>query len=499
MPARNPGPTFDTTASWSPLSLFQLFFNTSVVRTLIDNTNANAVKRLKAGQMFVWKKLTVKDFYIFMSIIIFSGLVKVHHRSDYWKREWPYNFHFPREKMTRARFEAILWSLHLSNPNEDEENDRKKDTGGYDRLFKIKPLYTDIVSACRTHFQPYRNISINERIVASKARIGFKQHMKDKPMKWGYKLFVLTDASTAYAWNFFVYTGRSEVNPAHGLGYSSVMDLISLPLLGQGYTLFVDSFYTSPALFKDLSNKNITCCGTIRKHKEGFPKTEVNDFPKKAERGDLRWIRRDSLLFLKWIDTHEVTMCSTVHEAFSGQSVKRKVKEDGVWQTKNVLIPDAVVAYNESMGGVNVSDALNGCYSVHHKTMKWYKTFFYHFVDIAVVNSFLLHKELCKMRNDPTRKPYTHKSFREQLTDEMMQFAEGLAPPTTTPPPPPTTCMPLYFGADATRTRRYCKRCQDAGIKRMKTPVYCRKCQVPLCLTSKKNCFQEWHDAHNSK
>ncbi|KAM3619445.1 uncharacterized protein V6R79_008307 [Siganus canaliculatus] len=43
-PSRKPGPTFDTTAAWIPLSLFQLFFSTPVIRTIIDNTNANAAK-----------------------------------------------------------------------------------------------------------------------------------------------------------------------------------------------------------------------------------------------------------------------------------------------------------------------------------------------------------------------------------------------------------------------------------------------------------------------
>ncbi|KAF3861162.1 hypothetical protein F7725_001417 [Dissostichus mawsoni] len=244
----------------------------------------------------VWKVLTQEEFFNFLGIIIFSGLVHVHQRTDYWRTTWPYNFSFPADKMSRNHFETIMWSLHISNPEEDEENDRKRNTAEYDRLFK--PLYTEITAACKAHFQPYQNISIDERMVASKARSSMKQYLKDKPTKWGFKLFVLADSSTAYTWNFFVYAGKSEFTQGQGLSYSSVIDLLPFSLLGAGYTLFVDNFYTSPALFGDLSTKGIGCFGTIRKNRVGFPHTELNDLPKKAERGDLRWIRRSKLLFV---------------------------------------------------------------------------------------------------------------------------------------------------------------------------------------------------------
>ncbi|XP_016527966.1 piggyBac transposable element-derived protein 4-like isoform X1 [Poecilia formosa] len=495
VPARMPGPTFDTTSSWSPLSLFQLFFSSSVVRAMIDNTNANAARRLRAGRKFIWKELTVKDFYIFMAIIIFTSLVRVHHASDYWRKSWPYNFSFPGDKMTRCRFESILWSLHLSNPQEDEENEKKKNTSEYDRLFKIKPLYTDIVTACQTYFQPHQKISIDERMVASKARNSMKRYQKDKPTKWGYKLFVLADSSTGYTWNFFIYTGKNVSTTGQGLRYSSVMDLLPFSLLGKGYMLFVDHFYTSPTLFKDLSSKNIGCCGTIRKTCVGFPQTTNNDLPKKAERGDIRWLRRGNLLFVKWMDTREVTMCSTVHTAFSGKTIQRRVKSGGVWQTKSIPAPDSILDYNKHMGGVDLSDALISYYSVQQKSMKWYKKFFYHFMDIATVNSFILYKELLKLRKDPASTGTAdHKKFKEQLAEEMLEFAECSTP--SSPPPQPLTCMPeFYESADDNQTRKYCRRCKDAGFARVKTPIYCRRCQVPLCLSSTRNCFKEWHDA----
>ncbi|KAM6952872.1 piggyBac transposable element-derived protein 4-like [Lycodopsis pacificus] len=488
MPARTPGPTFNTTTPWSHLGLFQLFFSLSVVRKIIDNTNANAAKQKLAGMKFQWAVLTVKDFYVFLSIIIFTGLVTVHKRSDCWRKSWPYNFQFPGDSMTRDRFNTIMQSLHLSNPEEDEENENKRNTAKYDRLFKIKPLYTDMVTACKAHFQPHQNVSFDERLVASKARISMTQYMRDKPTKWGYKLYVLADSSTGYTWNFFVYQGKSESTTGHGLSYSAVMDLLPFPLLGEGYHLYTDNFYTSPALFTDLSKKNIGCCGTIRGNLIGFPETQTNNLPKNAVRGDMRWIQSGKLLFVKWMDTREVTMCSTVHQAYSGQTVKRKVKTAGVWQDKPIPVPDSIVDYNRSIGGVDLSDSLIAAYTVRRKTMKWYKTFFYHFVDIAAVNSYLLYKELFKLRQNPTQtKPLTHKTFREQLAKEMLEFAKGSAAP---PPPPPTTCMPMFF---ETGQRKHCKRCTDRGTPRVKTSTYCMRCDVPLCLNSKNNCFYLWH------
>ena len=152
---------------------------------------------LKVGRKFTWKTLTEKEFYMFLCITVFTGLVHVQHRGDYWRKQWPYNFNFPHEKMSRDWFETILWSLHLNNPKEDELNAKKtkknkKNTLDYDRLFKMKPLYTDIVTACKAHSQPSQNICIDERMVASKARVSMKQYMRDKPTKWGYKLYLLT-------------------------------------------------------------------------------------------------------------------------------------------------------------------------------------------------------------------------------------------------------------------------------------------------------------------
>ena len=340
-PARSPGPQLVRTASYTALQLFQLFFTNSILQTIIQNTNEYGLRRFSTPSN-PWIDLTLEDMFSYMSLVVYMGVVKCNKFTDYWRGGKLYNLLFPRRVMTGKKFFMITRSLHLSSFEVDAVNEEKKGTEAFDCLSKIKPLYDEMRDACRRNFHPGQEISINDQMLAPKAHIGPKQYMKNMPTRWGYKLFVLADSRNGYTWDFFIYEGRTQGNSGKGLGYDTVMKLVNTQLLGTGYKLFVDHFYTSPALFRDLLEKKIWACGTVRLNRIGY-----HSMDPKAPRGSIRWMRKDSLLYVQWRDTRDVLMCSTLHTAHAKDTVKRRVKgEDGQWTLTDVPVPPSVKDYN---------------------------------------------------------------------------------------------------------------------------------------------------------
>lgn len=482
-PRRPPGPQLITGASYSVLQLFQQFISNSILQTIIHNTNKYGRRRHDKK----WKEVTLEDMYSYLSVIIYMGLAHAPALKDYWCRSELYNFPFLISTMSGQRFMSISTNLHLSDPDEDDVNDTKKGTPQYDRLCKIQPMYNDIRECCKANFHPYQDIAVDERMVASKARISFLQYMKDKPAKWGYKLFVLADSQCGYTWDFFIYQGKRIMPSDKGLSYHSVMDLVSPAHLGTGYKLFVDNYYTSPALFQDLLKKRIWACGTIRGQRMGRFRNRPGGVTNNDPRGTIRWIREGPIVFVQWKDSRVVHMCSTLHQAHAGRTIRRRVKNKSSWNVLTLPVPPAVEDYNKSMGGVDLSDALIGYYSILRKTKRWYRSFFYHFVDIGIVNAYILQKEVAKTRGE---RPLTQKAFREKLIQELHEV--GSTPTRIIRPRPPRgrsagRHLPMYTGSDATASRRRCQLCQK------KTPIVCRSCNAALCVVPSRNCFSEWH------
>lgn len=89
----------------------------------------------------------------------------------------------------------------------------------YDKLFLVWPLLDKVGAACKAHYHPKRKLTTDERMVATKTKTGMTQYMKQKPTKWGIKLFVLANSSSVYTVDFKVHVRKSHIISVHGLSY----------------------------------------------------------------------------------------------------------------------------------------------------------------------------------------------------------------------------------------------------------------------------------------
>uniref|UniRef100_A0A672LU74 PiggyBac transposable element-derived protein domain-containing protein n=1 Tax=Sinocyclocheilus grahami TaxID=75366 RepID=A0A672LU74_SINGR len=468
----------------SPLDIFSQYFDEEVINILCANTNKNAVRNLERGRKFTWADVYPEEMKKYIGLLLYMGVMDLPKVRDFWRKKTLFHVPFPATVMSRDRFLAISCNLHISDPMEDAENDKKRGTEEYDCLHRVQPLLDIMRNRCMSIYHPRQHISVDERMIATKARISFKQYMKAKPTKWGIKLFVLADVN-GYTIDFKIYTGKSKFASGKGLSFDVVTSLVNRDYLGSGYVIYCDNFYTSPLLFRHLHQLGFGTCGTYREGRVGVPSTKQNALNKRSPRGSIRWIRNDVLLFVKWMDTREVSMCTTIHTVYSGETVLRwQTTEDGRKEKVPVPRPTAVQQYNKYMGGVDTSDQMLGTNSVHRKTRKWYMTIFQHFLDIAVTNSFILHKELCAIHHD---KCMTRQNFQELLAAQLTGVPLDGSPRERCDHLPVPVSNTQNLSERASMGRRRCIRCKRS------TPWKCQECDVGLCLQLDRNCFREHH------
>ncbi|XP_033730162.1 piggyBac transposable element-derived protein 4-like isoform X1 [Pecten maximus] len=344
----------------TPMDFLRLFLTSQLITTLCIATNHFAESLVNKGKFTsyaqpdgTWCRVTEEEMYKFIGIIIYMSFTKMSTMDRYWASNYLYRFNPVPLLLPKRRFQSILAFLQIAPPADIDKSDK---------LTRITPLLDHVNAVSQELFQPFRQIAVDERMVASRHRFsGIRQFIKDKPVMFGLKLWILADTQTGYTYNFYVYLGkkRSEIiDKGKGLAYNVVFKLIS-PLLNQGYHLFVDNFYTSLNLIKDLLAKSTYLIGAVHKNSTAMPlcfKTSVDQWEKATSRGDFRWHRQDGYVTVQWKDCRTVTIVSPIHKGSDVTSCVRTVKHRTGFKKTNVSQPVVVNSYNQGMLGVDKSN-----------------------------------------------------------------------------------------------------------------------------------------------
>ena len=460
-----------------PLGLFSLFFDDTLMNLIVTETNRYAEQTLQ-GTGKEWST-DAAEIRAYMGFMILMGINQLPEIRDYWSTNEQLRYAPIADRISRDRFEQITRYLHFT------DNDLLPSRGepGYSRLQKVDPVLNHLKERFKAVYYPRCQLSIDEAMIPFKGRSTMKQYLPLKPVKRGFKVWAISDATNGYMYDFNVYTGATEGREM-ALGEKVVLTL-SDSIKGQNHQLFFDNYFTSINLMTKLLENGTYACGTIRTNRKQYP-SEISEEAKKCSRGEHVFRQCGNLVATAWKDNKVVNIASTLADPLDHTTVNRRQK-DGTQLV--VPSPLCIALYNEYMGGVDLGDQLRGSYHVRLKNRKNYKYTFWFSFDVSTTNAYILRSF------DVVTSDMDHKTFRLTLAKQLIgDYMTRKKPGRPRKQPRPTPHLPSH-----SKSRR-CVYCRDirSPPRRKESVWVCTACEdhPQLCLTGRddgSDCFRLWH------
>lgn len=443
-----------------PSEFFLLLFDNEVIGLLVEQTNLYAEQFFAQNPLLrglkyysQWEAVTVPQFKAYLGILIHMGLVRFPRLQCHWESSEQYNCCFCPSVMTRQEFTLIHKFFHIVDNQRLNQDDR---------LAKIRPLLDLLITKYQRYYVLSRNLTIDERMVKYTGRLSFRQHIRNKPIRQGIKIFVLADTLNGYVYNWEVYCGAREGREV-GLAENVVMRLVG-GLHNLGHVVCFDSYYTSVPLAKYLASRGFGCLGMIRANRRFLPQTVKNP-PDILQEGEGYYKRAGNMLCFVYKDNRRIRMLTNVYGI--------ALQENGR--------PQALNDYNFLMRGVDKSNQNISYYRFKHKSIKWYRTLFISALETTICNSFQLYR---------LRFPTTGKNtlkFREALSTELAQEYLTLQHEQIRMGPPERIILGLH--EIGIRTQKNCCICSTSDSRKT-TVYYCIECDKNVCPSG---CFYALH------
>ena len=276
------GPVNPLGSDSTPLQYFQEIFGDKTFEYIAEQTNLYAEQN-PPGDSYKWTPTCAEEMKLLIGMLLTMGIHRLPAVSDYWSTNPILGVQCISKCMSLLRFKALMHCLHLN----DNSKAPRPGEDGFDKLYKIRPLFDIVQHNSLNKYKPHRENSVYEAMVLFKGRSGFKQYMPNKPVKRGYKIWMRADATNGYCCYFDVYTGATPGASEFGLGASVVKNMVQ-SLYGKGYYVFYDNFFSSVALAKELMDNKVYTIGTTRVNRRNGPDClkAMKELQKSMNRGD---------------------------------------------------------------------------------------------------------------------------------------------------------------------------------------------------------------------
>jgi DNA excision repair protein ERCC-6 len=445
----------------SPIEIFHKFLPTDYLIHLAKMTQLYALQK---GETL---DVDEKDIGQFFGLLLLSGYHSLPGEDLYWSTQDDLMVPIVPSVMPRNRFRKLKKYFHIV--------DNTKLVAG-DKMGKISPIYEELQKNFRQFGVFHEKLSIDESMVPYYGHHSAKMFIKGKPIRFGYKIWMLCSAS-GYPYAMNIYSGRSSTNENAPLGSRVVWELLSHVKNPEKHQVFFDNFFTSHKLMTDLSDKGFKATGTIRETRTGRCPLVSSKEVSKWQRGKFDFRSDGKVYMCRWKDSAVVTIASN----YSSHEPVSKAKRFCRVQKKKTDIPQPhlIKMYNEGMGGVDLLDRLLGTYRPHFRSKKWYWNLFNNALNMAVVAGWILHTSVHKN----TAQVLSHLDFRREVTLNLLRMKPKIhnAPGPRVHQPKSLRKSDAHYIVDFSQGR--CVVCQK------NTRKGCYECEKRLHV----NCFPQYH------
>ena len=324
-----------------------------------------------------WKILSVPELRAWLGVCIFMGLKRQPTFRSYWSKRKFYGCPIVKRIMQRTRFEQILSCLHLVD-NRSLVQD--KTCVGYDKIGKCRWFIESFIGHSKAAYNCDKHLACDEIMVPYKGRrCDIKQYMKDKPVKYGIKIWCCASSKSRYVYNLMVYEGRKNQQPEKDLGSKVVLKLVA-DLVCLGHVVVTDRFFTSPHLADALLSLGTWLTGTVKPNRLGMSNHLAQYAKQDLPRGTLVVAMHmlQQMAACVWFDSCPVHFLSTSSDPFApGCTTKRWVSG------KHNDYPTSPIQkeYQEMMRGVDVVDQCRVEYTTQIMSHKWWHRLFFFVLD----------------------------------------------------------------------------------------------------------------------
>lgn len=366
----------------SPIQIWKCLINTEILTEILIHTNAKLselrlkYKRVNRPEL---QDLDIVELEAFLGLLYFSAIFKSNSEdlqslfaTDGTGRD------IFRCIMSRERVLTILIALRF-----DHKNDRIERIT-IDPAAAISNIFNQFVSSCQQQYSIGEYGCVDEMLIGFRGRSKFKMYIPNKPNKYGLKVLILTDARTNYFYNGYIYTGKDSdgrplTNEEKKLSKPTQSVLrLAQPIMKTNRNITADNWFSSIELIDELFARGITYVGTMKRNKREIPPEFLPD--RRRQIGDTIYGFTKNKTLVSHVPKRgkAVVLVSSMHHISAIDTNSRK--------------PEIIAFYNETKGGVDTLDKKCAAYSTSRRTRRWPMAVFYAILDIAGVNSFVLHQ-----------------------------------------------------------------------------------------------------------